>query len=283
MSRFIIPSSLIVVVLFSFLSKNCFSQQQWRFHVAYEEATGSKDTLWFIWDTTATFYGADTLLGETSAIFNYDEFNVWTYNSGLTWNDSIKIVAHPYEYSFGHDIYAMNFELPVTISWDTSLLHAPFLPPLPVGWINHARIDNDYFFMVNNCPTAHQFDMTLINHVMAPDSSLTNPWYWNPAIHFPASFFLMQDPTLYVNNFNVINKKPFSIKPNPVAGILIIESKMDKFSAQIISCTGQTVFHNSYHGNGATIDVSSFPSGLYILHFITEKNKCYYEKFIKKN
>jgi hypothetical protein len=39
------------------------AQPQWRFHLAFEDATGAKDTLWFIYDTTATI-GWDSHLGE---------------------------------------------------------------------------------------------------------------------------------------------------------------------------------------------------------------------------
>jgi hypothetical protein len=47
--------------LFSFLLALTFccsitAQPQWKFHIAYEDATGAKDTIWLIWDTTATFW-----------------------------------------------------------------------------------------------------------------------------------------------------------------------------------------------------------------------------------
>lgn len=105
---------LIAILVISF---QLAAQPQWKFHVAFEDGTGAKDTIWFIWDTTAVFYGIDTALGEGNPNMNYNEFNVYT----LTWDtypdyDTTKVVAHPYEYSFGHTIEAINYTLPIKIT-----------------------------------------------------------------------------------------------------------------------------------------------------------------------
>lgn len=143
---------ILFALILSLYALTGFTQQQWKFHVAFEDATGAKDTIWFILDTTATFYGIDTALGEGNVNFNYNVFNVWTLTWGTYPNfDTTKVVAFPYDIGgFGSEIHAFNFELPIKISWDTSLLHASYLPSSPVGWMNHARIDNYYFFMINN-------------------------------------------------------------------------------------------------------------------------------------
>ena len=151
---------LILIVVFSFLfcSIKSFAQPQWKFHVAFEDATGARDTIWFIWDTTAAVYGIDTTLGEGNPHMDYSKFNVWTLTWGVYPNfDTTKVVAYPYDASFGNTIEAINFELPITITWDSALLHADWLPPTPVGWVNFARIDNDYFFFYN---------MPLVSHLI---------------------------------------------------------------------------------------------------------------------
>jgi len=187
--------STILLALFSSVS----AQQQWKFYVAFEDATMARDTIWFVWDTTATFEGADTLLNEVSAVFNYDEFNVWTYNHGLFFPDSVKTIAHPFNESFGHSIDAMNFELPIKITWDSSLFHASWLPPSPVGWVNAAGISNDYFFNINNVEVGGFFDMTLADSIIAPEPTNPDPWFWNPGVHFPMGIGMSQDPTLGLN------------------------------------------------------------------------------------
>jgi hypothetical protein len=60
------------------------AQPQWKFHIAFEDATGAKDTIWCIWDTTATdgsLTSVDTAFGEAGVTFDYNVFNVWIYNN----------------------------------------------------------------------------------------------------------------------------------------------------------------------------------------------------------
>jgi hypothetical protein len=208
---------MIIATVISFLicSIQLSAQPQWKFHVAFKDATGAKDTIWFIWDTTATFEGADTALGEVSVNIDNSKFSVWTSNHGLMWYDTIKTVAHPYDYSFEHRIEAINYELPITITWDSSLLRASWLPPAPVGWVNFARIDNNYFFFFNNNEWTHEYDMTLSDSVTAPFEGNTDPWAWQYWVHFPMSIFLVQDPTLDVGNPNFKCKAKLEGYPNP--------------------------------------------------------------------
>lgn len=209
---------VIISILIAFLtiSIELYAQPQWKFHVAFEDGTEAKDTIWFIWDTTAMFFGIDTALGEGNPNMNYDDFNVFT----LTWDtypdyDTTKVVAHPYEYGFGHTIEAINYELPITITWDSALLHADWLPPTPVGWVNYARIDNDYFFFYNNNGLAHQYDMTLSDSVTAPYEGNTDPWAWQDWVHFPMGIFLLQDPTVNVETNIYKAKDIINTFPNP--------------------------------------------------------------------
>ncbi len=208
--------SILIAILTITIQLN--AQPQWKFHVAFEDATGAKDTIWFIWDTTAVFYGIDTALGEGNPNMNYNDFNVYT----LTWGnypnpniDTTKVVAYSYEYSFGSSIEAINYELPITITWDSALLHADWLPPTPVGWVNYARIDNDYFFFYNNNGLAHQYDMTLSDSVTAPYEGNTDPWAWQDWVHFPMGIYLVQDPTVNVENKIYEAKDSIKTFPNP--------------------------------------------------------------------
>jgi len=208
-----ILTTLIAILTYSI---QLTAQPQWKFHVAFEDATNAKDTIWFIWDTAALFYGVDTALGEGNPSMNYNDFNVFT----LTWDtypdyDTTKVVAHLYEYSFGHTIEAINYELPIKITWDTALLHADWLPPTPVGWVNYARIDNDYFFFYNNNGLAHQYDMTLSDSVTAPYEGNTDPWAWQDWVHFPMGIYLVQDPTVFVDDYIYEPKTILSLYPNP--------------------------------------------------------------------
>ena len=206
----------IVTLILMLAAVQCNAQPQWKFHVAYEDATGAKDTIWFIWDTTATFYGIDTSLGEGNPNMDYSVFNVWTITWGIYPDfDTTKVVAHPYDRSFGSEVKAINFDLPITISWDSALLHANWLPPQPVGWVNHARIYNDYFFLYPNDELIHHFDMTLDDHVIAPEPENEDPWAWQEWVHFPMSVVLRQDPTVGIGNKKDNEKISLVVRPNP--------------------------------------------------------------------
>lgn len=243
------------------------AQPQWKFHIAYEDATGAKDTIWLIWDTTATF-GIDTLLGEGNPGMDYNEFNVWTL-TGLN-HDTTKVVAYPYEYSFaGVFINAMNFELPITITWDSSLFHAPWLPPQPVGWINHARIDNHYFFAYWNNPwVPHYYDMTIDNKVIAPIPE-ANPWFWQDWVHFPMQFIIYQDPTLGTPVLNENHGNGLIVYPNPAGTQLWVSIPEDYLLAnaiiEVLNSEGRKTMSIKPDNHLFMIETSNWPAGLYLL------------------
>ncbi|MDX9751426.1 MAG: hypothetical protein RBT71_10135, partial [Flavobacteriales bacterium] len=108
------------------------AQPTWRFHLAFEDGSGARDTLWFIYDTTATMTSSgnvDYELGEGAVPMGDGAFHVFTRNAH--W-DSTKTVAWPYswypEFNTYNTIEAINWVPPMTIRWDTSLFHAPYLP-----------------------------------------------------------------------------------------------------------------------------------------------------------
>ncbi len=232
---------ILIVLSTIVLSLPIKAQQQWKFHIAFEDATMARDTIWYIWDTTATFCGIDTLLGEGNPHMNYNEFNVYTKIGCDYPGDTTKIVAFPFNLSFEQMIHAINFELPIKITWDSSLFHAPWLPSTPVGWVNSAGIGNDYFFHINNVEVGGFFDMTIADSIIAPEPDNPDPWFWNPAAHFPMGIAMSQDPSTTINVPNRISNAFFRLDayPNPFNNIvkLNIESQNPNESL-IISVIG---------------------------------------------
>ena len=143
------------------------TQPQWRFHLAFEDGTGARDTIWLIYDTMATIPtvpppgpNVDSILGEAGVDIEPDGFNVWVRNA--LW-DSTKTIAMPYSwypiFEGPSGVDAVNWTPPITIRWDTSLFHAPYLPgPESIG---RATLGGNYFFFNNNHPELHAFDMLL--------------------------------------------------------------------------------------------------------------------------
>jgi hypothetical protein len=252
------------------------AQPQWRFHVALEDATGAKDTIWLIWDTTAHIgQPVDVTLGEGSLHFDSSVFNVYVFNDDA---DSTKTVALPYSLfpSISTYIYAFNFQLPITISWDTSLFRAPYLPVGPNNYINEAILSNDYFFFINNDPLLQAFNMLIDTMALAP------AFNWFSQSHFPLAF-----GTDYVNTgINDSNKEQYNnVFPTVVSDILNIKSSGFIESVQITNVNGIVVYEKKLHqvnnSENLRILLTELSYGLYIIK-ITDKSKKYsYEKFFK--
>jgi len=199
--------------------------------------------------------------------------------------DTLKTIAHPYTYTFGHQIEAVNFKLPVKISWDSSLFHADWLPSEPVGWVNNAWISNEYFFLVNNTED-HYFDLTLDNHTIMPDSTIVgtadeNPWFWLPERNFPLGIGLAQDPTLYVDED--LTRKDYFIYPNPVHSLLIVDTQKKIATVKILNTQGKCLQVIKAREFPLNIDFSGFDRGIYVIQLISNQNQYYHEKIIKAN
>ena len=259
------------ILLFILLITNFITAQpQWNFHIAFEDVTGAKDTIWLIWDTDATF-GVDTQFNEQAQKLNYSVFNVFIRNTNA---DTTKTQALPHPYASNNvDVHAINYQYPITISWDSSLFHAPGLP-LPVGYVNRAFINNDYFFLVNNDPYSHTFNMLMENHVSAP---------WWGYDQFPMGFYIMRDPSIGINENDML-KKYLILFPNPCNDFINISSDLVIKSYHLLSSDGKVIQSNlftpSKNENSLTISLSKIENGVYQLILTDSKNQSYHEKVI---
>ncbi|MBK7287391.1 MAG: hypothetical protein IPI95_09950 [Flavobacteriales bacterium] len=156
--RFIL--ALVVLAL----SLTTIAQPTWRFHLAFEDGTGARDTIWMVYDTTATLGSnpwpgpnVDTLLGEGPVDVDDGLFHVFRTNAiGDTTNTN----AYPYSQypNFdGTSIDAINWTPPMTITWDTSLFHAPYLP-YAQGHFGIALMDGIAF------PVLHRIRVRPVQH-----------------------------------------------------------------------------------------------------------------------
>ncbi len=267
-------SSLSFLLILFYTIKKADAQPQWKFHIAFEDATGARDTLWCIWDSTA--HGTlptDTALGEGKINFDPNAFNVWIYNYDL---DSTKTRVVPFTWSFGLEVRAFNYQYPITISWDTSLFNTIF--PWPYSSIDFAWISNDYFFSVNNSPLDQAFNMAIDNHVIAP------AFNWFSQNQFPMYFNIARHDTSYVNVGEIM---PSNVKlfPNPTNEDILVSSfdkikKIDVFSEDGVIVFSKWFSQQEYI-NEFNLSVESFHPGYYLINIITFKNQIYHEKIIK--
>ncbi|MBK8500072.1 MAG: hypothetical protein IPL52_14930 [Flavobacteriales bacterium] len=198
---------LLGVALLAGLSTK--AQPTWRFHLAFEDGSGARDTVWFVFDTSATDEGVDFGLGEGPVTMDLDAFNVWMPN----WDgDSTKTFALPYSPYFpAHGAYveAFNCVFPVTLRWDTALFHASTLPN-PAA-IQIAKMDCGHFFLYNNDPGLQAYNMLL-------DDSVTVALLFPNDFLFPLSVYIDGDAHASATNYTRSISNELVVWPNPTNG-----------------------------------------------------------------
>ena len=268
-----------IIVLFIYSFNKTKAQSSWKLPISFEDANNAKDTIWCIWDTTATFSSSpgpyDTLLNEGPAITNHSIFNVWIYNYN---GDSTKTLAQPFSTPIGFSLQvrAFNYQYPITVSWDTSLFYSPYIHQ-PVGYINYARIDNDYFFLANNDPPIQMYNMLLDDHALAP------PFGWGSQSHFPMSFYIWGDPNINLNEISY--GKQVTIQPNPFLNKFFISSSNLVKQLEVSDISGKIMLIKKFESpellDDFEITFLSNHFGIFILTLLTDKNQLYHEKIIK--
>ena len=254
------------------MGTSMFAQSQWKFHIAFEDATGARDTIWCIWDSTA--HGTlpiDTGLGEGPINMNYGNFNVYIGNAN---SDTTKTAALPFNGTFGLQVWGINYQYPLTISWDSSLLSNIF--QFPFASIDVAKIYNDYFFGINNDPPLQAFNMLLADYVSAPYFN------WGTQSQFPMSFQIARHDTSYVKVDNFLKEK-LNVFPNPAKNVVSIWSPQVIKTIELYTSNGIKLFSTSYFepATSRNISIGNFIPGFYVIEIITMENKIYFEKIIK--
>jgi len=236
---------LVQVLLGFALGTTALAQQQWRFPIAFEDAIGAKDTIWFVYDTTATvaFY-VDTALGEGEVVMDMEAFNVFLMN----WDgDSTKTQAFPYSIFPIGEIYGIkgiNCVPPLVVRWDTLLFSSPVLPSTPTSYINRARIASPYFYFTGEGTDLDSFSMFYSDSVVISDPTM-----------FFAQLAVGWD---YVSPLSIteVGLVSLRISPNPANDRVAIFSTEQVTRVDMIDPQGRLVhqeYPNSYEFVGAML------------------------------
>lgn len=241
------------------------AQPTWRFHLAFEDGTGAQDTLWFIWDTTATVHYVGTppdySLGEGPVDMDTTAFNMWMYNGN---NERTKTDAQPYVGGFyptfgSFEIWGENFIGPMTIRWDSSLFNAPFLPQ-PVF---AAALNGEYFFWYQDpyepdfppgyIPGGYVCWLTGRDSVVVPDIGGT------PLCPFT---FQIGDS---INHLGIFKNDMAHLSMHVNGSSLIVNagSTMDRIALHDLQ--GRIMGEYPVHSNTALIPIIQLPAGLYVV------------------
>lgn len=249
------------------------AQPTWRFHLAFEDGTGARDTMWFVYDTTATMgWGpgdVDYALGEGAVSMDLSAFNVWQLNWDV---DTTKTIALPYSEfpSFqGGAVSAFNYVAPMIIRWDTSLFHASYLPgPESIGM---ATMGGEYFFFNNNHPELQAFDMLLADSVVVSTEV---------DFLFPIPVYFAAHDGLGVVDVAVDGE--FLIQPNPATDLVRWRPPASVVETSLVDQLGRTVMGPIQKPTSDVLDLSVLPDGLYFLHLLTTTNRHYHARIIKQ-
>lgn len=258
----------LLLALASALAVAATAQPTWRFHLAFEDGTGARDTLWFIWDTTATiFYGEATLdhdLGETPVDLDHSEFNIWM---GCGFPYQLQTDAQPYSgpgvsypwfYSF--QICGENITSPLIMRWDTSLFNAPFLPE-PV---RYAAMNGEYFFWHPDGYFPDFPDDYIIPDqvwfLMGRDSVVFQGVESDPP--FPM-YLILGD---WENHLSIQESRNGELGLTVNNGRLMIESNSRISDILITDAAGRMVFNkHTEPSDHIMIDIPDLPPGFYVV------------------
>ncbi len=260
----------IILFLFVLHNGNAVLAQQWKFPIAFEDATGAKDTVFLVWDSTATMQ-LDSALGEYNVNLLHDVFQVyWAYNSDTT-KVFAKPINNPY---FNNAVVAKNYVYPIKISWDTSLFRSTSLP----SPVNCAELANNYFFFSGTiCET---FNMLLTDSVMAPHFN------WGSQEQFPLNIAINRVAYCCVNGVEENKKKNFLISPNPTFGsctIIIPDEFLNEnnLTLSVYTIVGKVILQKklSACGNQINLNLQEQAKGMYNV-ILSNGAKNYYGKVI---
>lgn len=231
------------------------AQPQWRFHLAFEDGAGARDTIWIIYDVNATVgWGpgeVDHGLGEGGVAMDPNTFNVWMLN----WDfDSTKTKAFPYTQYPNFDgitIDAFNWEPPVTLRWDTSLFHAPYLPYVQ-GSFGIATMGGDHFFFFNNHPELQAFDMLIDDSVFVPQDG---------GFLFPFGVYFGASDGVSVSERSVDHMR---ITPNPARDRTSIKGEPTvRYDLHLIDINGSVVLRSVFTGS-TELELGALSAGIYL-------------------
>ena len=264
---------LLFALCASLFACTAAAQPQWRFHLAFEDGTGARDTIWFVYDTTATVGSSfnpqvDEHLGEGGMEMDLNAFNVWLGN----WDgDSTKTLAYPYSYFPQHGyqlVNAFNFVLPLTIRWERALLNATYLPT--PDSINFAVLNGEYFYWYGNEPFEQVFSLMHADSVVVGLEAL-----WNPL--FPTTLLIghMQGDPLGVEEL-LHDQVQWGVDGHVlrISGELLLEDLL------VHDGLGRLIYSARPGSNMAEIRITNWPAGLYIFR-VRSSNTWHHGKFIK--
>ena len=158
----------------------------------------------------------------------------------------------------------------MTIRWDTSLFHAPYLP-YAQGSFGQAYMDGDYFFFHSNGIGENGYDM-LIDDSSYVDSD------WESL--FPFAIYFGPDDHVGIQESHE-HGGSISFFPNPAGSSVYLQVDEPILSIRILDIAGRVVLTLPDHATEKAIDIASLAPGAYMLLALSPQNQLYHGSFQK--
>ncbi|MCO6483083.1 MAG: T9SS type A sorting domain-containing protein [Flavobacteriales bacterium] len=273
------PRNLLLALACS-LAVAAAAQPTWRFHLAFEDGTGARDTLWFIYDTMVTVpysYWPIPIDQYDSAQSNLNygdgDFHVFLQNS---MQDTSNSLAFPYTafpmFETGDHIDAINWTPPMTITWDTSLFHAPFLP-YDQGNIEIATMTGIAFSQFDQGGGGFGiFNMLITDSVTIDQLS---------DFLFPFPVYFDSDNTIDIGEHRSAGSL-LQLWPNPARSMVHVQVPgKEAWDVVVSDLTGRRVLVAENMRDNEPWDVSSLHTGIYLISVRTHQSHIYNGTFQK--
>jgi hypothetical protein len=252
-----------IFLLFFALKTTAQQPPEFKFYLAFEDANNTKDTLWYILDSTATV-GMDTALGEKPQDLTSSAFHVYMYITSAA--DSGKTFAYPsISCGFSSQIRSQNYVYPIIVRWDTSLLFNHNLSCT----FNEVIFDNDWFFFNQNDPNNGGFSLLLQDSVVLPSFT------WGSQDHFPLTFILNDNPNLSMEEKSG-SFADVKVYPNPVTNEFTVEIDAKQSSSVqlvLMDISGRVMQQLTTTTNKTVLNLQELPQGVYFLEVLSNTQK----------
>jgi hypothetical protein len=263
------------------LSSVLCAQNSWNLTIAFEDATGAKDTLRIFWDEDASL-DEDISLGEFP--INPDTINGFrvafhSISFSTSQENYYKSIAAPWSWdAMDGFIYAYDHVEPVTITYDSNYFNDAELFPFLDSLYIRGEMHSNYFFF----GPLSEFPCDCLD-MEDHDTIVLDP-NW-PTDHFPIYFIITRGVGDPLNAGTEYLYQKVKLYPNPTLdAFLNIEFGQARFTQfEVWDMQGRQVLRGALDKSRSShaIDINDLPVGSYVLKLFDEKGESVQKRFVK--
>ncbi len=279
---------------------NAQQQPAWVFPIYFEDASGSRDTVYYAFDTEANDEEGWPLYADTSFGEMYMPMDSIGFSAILGvnpwWVDVDSVLKVIVEANInGLTLTLVNCRLPVSMTWDSQLFYSDSLPFSNQGLLPKLEVvlwPSSLNSEGLNGETCGFTEPVILSDTSAfyavctyTDSISFDSWWECSGCVFNGDFDLTfrqwTGGWVDIPEIEVIPK--FLVYPNPITSNLNIETNFSEiYKIQIVDSQGRLVLESTSSGLGSVLAIESLVDGVYTI-VLTSENYTYSQLIIKNN